>query len=186
MEKTGATSWLQIAANIGLIAGLALVAWQINQTSDLARDRLYHDRFDVWFAMQIATFGENASEVVARADYSPNDLTPADLNILSAFYGARLDYWRRIKKLGERGIIAEDDWKAAYDRTHPEFGASLLSDLSTPAGRAFWDTSYSKVADEEFVESIGNALLEVPVDPTVRYKNYHSKILEYSTERQNP
>ena len=75
MEKTGATSWLQIAANIGLIAGLALVAWQINQTSDLARDRLYHDRFDVWFAMQIATFGENASEVIARADYAPNDPT---------------------------------------------------------------------------------------------------------------
>ncbi len=184
MERA-VTGWLQIAANIGLIAGLILVAWQINQTSDLAKDRLYHDRFDAWFDMQIATFGENPSDVVAKADFSPSELNPTELNVLSSFFGTRLDYWRRIKKLGERGIIDKDDWKAAYDRTHPEFGAALLSDLSTPAGRAFWDTTYSKVADPEFVESIGKVLLTIPVDAKTRYTDYHSKILEYSKDKKN-
>ena len=64
MESSKVGYWLQVGANLGLLAGLVMVAIQINQTSDLTKDRLYFDRWAENFNMRNTMLGENASAVV--------------------------------------------------------------------------------------------------------------------------
>ena len=171
--------WLQVGANLGIIAGLILVAYQINQTADITSDRIYFDRWSAWMDTSNVLLGESPAEILAKADTHPEDLTPGEIVALQTYFGVRLDYWRRIKALGERGIIEKDDWRAAIDRAHPEFSSGLLGQLSTPAGRAYWDYRRRVMRDDELVEAIDTALADEPILDYRRFEDFRVAIQTY-------
>ena len=98
MESSKVGYWLQVGANLGLMAGLVMVAIQINQTSELTKDRLYFDRWEEHFNLGYATLGENPQEIIAKAKTAPQELTHADLEVISNYLNSQLNYWHRIKR----------------------------------------------------------------------------------------
>ena len=121
MDSNKINSWFQLAANLGLMAGIVMVAIQTNQTSELTKDRLYFDRWEEHFNLGYATLAENPQEVIAKAKTTPEELTHTHLEAISNYLNSQLNYWHRIKRTGARGIIDSTDWRAMFDRRHSEF-----------------------------------------------------------------
>jgi hypothetical protein len=184
MDAGKLSNWLQVGGNLGIIAGLVLVAYQITQTADITRDRIYFERWSAWMDTSNVLLGESPADILAKADTDPEQLTPGEIVVLQTYIGNRLDYWRRVKALGERGIIGGSDWHAAIDRTHPEFSSGLINQLSTPVGRAFWDHRRIFIGDKELVVAIDRALSEAPILDYHRFEEFRMAIQEYRETAQ--
>lgn len=83
MKQSGTlANWLSIAANIGIVAGLVLVAVQINQESDIAGTTLESELFAYRVDYHELVVGEDTAASLARAIYDPASLTDRDKVVL--------------------------------------------------------------------------------------------------------
>ncbi len=180
MDTNKLSNWLQVAANLGLMAGIVMVAFQINQTSELTKDRLYFDRWAEHFNLGYATLGENPQEAIAKAKTTPEELTHTELEVISNYLNSQLNYWHRIKRTGARGIIDSTDWRAMFDRKHPEY-TGLNAIFRYPVAKAFWDTYgviWSEV-DPEFASGVTQAIEELSL-PSDLMSDFKANIEKYN------
>jgi len=152
MELSKFGYWLQIAANLGLIAGLILVSVQVKQANDLHKAQMISDSWLANINREMALFGENPAKSIARAYAAPDQLTDEDLVVLDAVTSSSWMFGLRME-----GLLA-----AGYDWYPVEiFAGGMSFDLDTPYGLAWWDTS----KDNGFV--MGSPALKVAVDRTL-------------------
>jgi hypothetical protein len=81
-------SWLSIAANIGIVAGLILVAFQINQESEIAGTTLQSEYFSNSIDFYQTIVGEDPASSLARAINEPQLLSDRDHVVLFNLYMA--------------------------------------------------------------------------------------------------
>ena len=79
MEPGKLNNWLQVIGNLGLIAGLILVAVQLNQTNQIASLQMMHESWLATQEMYMAMAGDNPSESWAKAVFDPEGLSEQDL-----------------------------------------------------------------------------------------------------------
>jgi hypothetical protein len=79
-------SWLSIAANIGIVAGLVLVAFQINQESEIAGTTIQSELLGNSIDYYETIVGEDAAESLAKAIYDPPSLSERDKVVLFNLY----------------------------------------------------------------------------------------------------
>ena len=105
MDSIRAGYWVQVAANVGILAGLLMVGVQINQNSELVREQLDHATWTDNLNLHLAMMGENPAAAVAKAIENPSALTVEETRILDAY----LAYWAlaevREIYLYDRGMI---------------------------------------------------------------------------------
>ena len=77
--------WLTPLANIAILAGLALVAYELNQNSSLARMALVNEGNLVQNEIWANLMGEFPGEVIARATECPGEMTYADFMAMDAY-----------------------------------------------------------------------------------------------------
>ncbi len=87
LEKT--SHWITIVGNAGLLIGVVLVIFQINQNSDLVREQLEQSRWSDELSMYRTLMGENPAAAVSRAIESPSALSLEDSIVLDSY----LIYW---------------------------------------------------------------------------------------------
>ena len=78
-------SWLQLAASIGILAGLVLVAVQIQQATDIASAQMQAASFNSTIQANDIIIGEGFAESWAKARKNADDLTEADYVVIQAF-----------------------------------------------------------------------------------------------------
>ena len=78
MQIEKISHWLTIIGNAGLLLGVTLVIFQINQNSELVREQLFHSSWTDDLNLQLAMMGDNPAAAVARAVESPAELTVED------------------------------------------------------------------------------------------------------------
>ena len=122
---------VQLATVAAIIAGVALVVWELQQARDLTRLQVMSDGFLANRSNAIALSGEEPSEILARACDSPDALTTRDFLILSYVYSEALDSMNRLQVL-EAGLYPEDTWQTFVPA---RFGPIF----ATEAGRAWWE-----------------------------------------------
>lgn len=66
MDLAHLNSWLGIAANVGVVVGLVLVAVQIRQNSNLTRAQVANDWFLADMQLELSMMGENPAAVGPR------------------------------------------------------------------------------------------------------------------------
>ena len=105
LERT--SHWITLAGNAGLLIGLALVIFQINQNSELVREQLDQARWTDDLNLQLALMGENPAAAIATAIESPSELSVEDSQVLHAY----ITYWSlsqtRKVFMHERGMTVE-------------------------------------------------------------------------------
>ena len=87
VERT--SHWITLAGNAGLLIGLALVIFQINQNSELVREQLDQSRWTDNMNLHLAMMGENPAKAMATAIENPSALSVEDTRVLDAY----LKYW---------------------------------------------------------------------------------------------
>lgn len=117
MESNKIGYWLQVGANIGILAGLILVGFQINQNTKIAHADLTARSYELTMQLNRAMMGENPAAALAKAGTDPSSLTDEELIVINNFNWAWWNHNTRYELLNEQGLVEEAD-RELYLRNH--------------------------------------------------------------------
>ena len=100
-ERVG--NWIQILGNLGLIAGLVLVAVQIQQNTSATEAQMLSEAIAARNEFQMAIVGEDAAEALAKAVDDPTNLTTEELIVLKNLQMANFMHRVRNELMTELG-----------------------------------------------------------------------------------
>jgi hypothetical protein len=129
--------WLQIIGNFGLIAGLGLVAVQIQQNTEITKAQMISEDRGIAVALKLAVLGENPAKAVAKAIDAPSQLTTEDMFVLTSLQLANYYHKSRNEMLYSMGFGT-----GTHQFSTPDNNAvsSINEFLGTPHGIALWET----------------------------------------------
>ena len=107
MVTTKLNSWLSFGANMGVVIGLVLVAYQINQEAKLTKIQLFSEATSSRKEFHQAMMGSDPLEVVAKSIERPNELTLAELQVMDMYFMSALNELRRLEQLKEAGLAVD-------------------------------------------------------------------------------
>jgi len=107
MKTDRVNSWLTLVANVGIVVGLFLVAFQIKQEADLTKVQLFSDHTNSRREWNQAMMGNDPMTVVAKSIESPHELTLAELQIMDMYLIGAVNEIRRLEVLKEAGLSVE-------------------------------------------------------------------------------
>ncbi len=136
MRSDKLVNWLQVLGNFGLIAGLGLVAIQIQQNTDITKAQMISEDRDLAVTLKLAQLGENPAKVVAKSIDSPDQLTTEDMVILSSLHLANYYHKSRNEMLHSMGFGVETQQFATPSNNAI---ATVNEFIGTPYGIALWE-----------------------------------------------
>ena len=148
MESETINRWLTLAANIGVIAGLILVAIQINQNTQITKTQIANDYFLADMTLELAMMGENPATAWRKAVYAPDELTAEDAVILDRYFNYGLVQIHRLQEMDKMGM-AHEGWEERVDY--------LRWHLGNEVGRRWWEEVKDGYS-EEFRSQVDNIL----------------------------
>ncbi|MEM1433840.1 MAG: hypothetical protein AAGG11_07300 [Pseudomonadota bacterium] len=140
--------WLQVTTNVGVVIGLVLLIYELNQSRDLTRAQVVDSVYDAAVTRNLALLGENPEAAIARSVFRPDELSEQDAVVLTQFYTAMLVSWMRNKDESGLGYFEES------------FQYTIASEayfLNTGPGRRWWSTVWSTV-DPDIAAAVDSAL----------------------------
>jgi hypothetical protein len=118
MQLDKLNQWLLLISQLGILMGLILVGYQIQQTTELAKIQLFSDITSSRIDMAGATLGENPAPTIAKSLTEPEALTLEELYVMDAFLIRGLNEIRRaevLRRLGlDIGISTSENIHAFY------------------------------------------------------------------------
>ena len=145
-EKLG--RWLAPVANLGVIAGLILVAVQINQNTQITKAQIANDYFLADMALELAMMGEHPAVSWNRAVYAPDELTSEDAVVLDRYFNYGLVQIHRLQEMDKMGM-AHEGWQERLEY--------LGWHLGNEVGRRWWE-SVREDYSAEFRETVDKIL----------------------------
>jgi hypothetical protein len=140
--------WLTFASNIGVIAGLVLVAMQIKQNTEITKAQIANDYFLADMNLELAMMGDDPARSWTKAVYTPNEIDQYDAVVLDRYFNYGVVQIQRLQEMHELGL-APDDWKERINY--------LGWHLGNEVGSRWW--AYSKEGwPEETMRQIDAAL----------------------------
>jgi hypothetical protein len=145
-------SWLTVVANLGVLGGLFLLAYELNQNTQLLRAQAISTQLSGQIAAETAFMGDDAAEAFAAAMTSPADLEDEEIATVWAYLNistiAAQDAYLRYSL----GLATEEDKFAA--------ARSAASWVSFPFGLAWWEMMKPNFP-AEMVRDLDAALAEI-------------------------
>ena len=99
--------WLGFVANMGVVLGLVLVAYQINQEAELTKIQLFSEATSSRKEFNQAMMGSDPMEIVAKSIERPHELTLAELQVMDMYLISALNELRRLEQLREAGLAVD-------------------------------------------------------------------------------
>lgn len=108
--------WLQLAAALGVIAGLALVAYELRQNQELTRAQLNSETVNALENFAFARQQEALARAIAKTRDAPLELTGTERIMLDGYYKHAFTQVFREAVLIERGIYDDnlDDYMGIF------------------------------------------------------------------------
>ena len=170
MNTTKLSPWLTIIANLGLVAGMVLVAYEINQNSQLARSALVNEGNIASNQFWENLMGETPTDVIALAVECPEAMTYSDFMVMDAFLFTGMNLLYRNYELAQEGIFTDEDWKEVV-----EVYAAWY--LGNPFGRAWWDDEARHFFAVEFADHVDKQLEGTVKDSYAYYLSVRTHLL---------
>lgn len=144
---------VEAAGVLSVVAGLLLVAYQINQANNFASAQARAEFSAGWRSVDSTRQSDNFADVLAKSIYHPNELTPGEILELDAYYTGVLDQIQSAKANWEAGIRSSH-WQVTVDFLAPTYFGNEFA-------RSWWKFSkaeYAKGEGEQFVATIDAAI----------------------------
>jgi len=148
-SKLNVEKLVGITANLGVIAGLVLVAYQINQSVEITRAQMLNDYFIADMQLEMKMMGENPQAPFSKAIYDPGSLSQEDLVVLDRYFNFGLVQIGRLLEMQKLGYVSGADVENRLRYLGWHFG--------NPAGRLWWE-HVRKTYPPEHVERIEAAI----------------------------
>lgn len=109
LKKLGFGQIVEIIANLAVLAGILLVAFEINQANLTTRAELVSSFQDRWVALDLSWQNHDFASAWAKAIEAPEELTLAEMNQLNGLMWSYIDHISTSRILWELGIFDETD-----------------------------------------------------------------------------
>jgi len=107
MNADTLNKWLTLGANLGVLSGIILVAYEINQATVTTRAEMVSDYQDRWVAMDLSWQSQDLARAWAKAIENPDDLTVTEMVQLSGLLWSYLDHISTNRVLWELGVFED-------------------------------------------------------------------------------
>ena len=104
MDTGRVANWLQVGANLAILAGIALVAFQIQQANDLAAVQMGDANIESSIAKEFALMGENPQESLYRVMTAPETASELDFFVAERVYAVMVRQIIRSKVMEVQGL----------------------------------------------------------------------------------
>lgn len=144
---------IDAAGVLSVVAGLLLVAYQINQANDFASAQARAEFSAGWRSVDSTRQSDDFAEVLAKSIYHPDELTPGEILELDAYYTGVMDQIQSAKANWEAGVRSSH-WQVTVDFLAPTYFGNEFS-------RSWWNfaqAEYAKGEGDEFVAAIDAAI----------------------------
>ena len=108
MRTERLANWLQITANIGIIGGLILVGFQLQQNSDILRAQMMNAESRSVIDQELQFIGEEGAKAWVSAMSNPESVSPEHHRIMEAVYWSAIESWRHIEELYDLDLVEID------------------------------------------------------------------------------
>ena len=136
--------WLNVTANLGVLAGLILVIFEMRQNQELMKVNLTNDYYSSYAQAEMIFAGENLPAVWEKSLVDPKNLSLKEMRILEAHTYSPITRWINLYRLYEAGILEKTFWQSQVN-----LDASYY--LGTPYGRAYWDNIKPHALESNFI-----------------------------------
>ncbi len=147
MDSERVNKWMSRGASIGVLAGIILLAYEINQATLTTRAEIINSYQDRWVTIDLTWQDREIAAAWAKALEDPNELTLTEMIQLNGFMWAYFDHIDTISKLWDLGIL--DDLTAT-----PE-------EIISSNTYIFFGNKFSQAWLEENRENIGSRTMEI-------------------------
>jgi hypothetical protein len=175
MRSSKLSDWLQISANVGIIAGLLLVGAQLKQNSELLKTQMLYEESSRLVELETQVVGEIGAEVWAKSISDPRSLNLAEQRVIEALLWSFVEQLRSTRLLGQLGLIEDAEWRARVNSDAAFY-------LGNEYGRAWWanfsDDNTSLPSD--LVMEIDSHLANAVPDYTLDYAQAVMDLLDDS------
>ena len=162
MDFTKTSNWLQVTANLGIVAGLILVGVQLQQNSDLLKTQLLYEESRRIIEQEAQYIGEHGARVWAKSLTEPRNLNLEEQRIMEALLWSYAEQLRSTRQLAELGLLDDDEWRL---RVNTESGFFF----GNRYGRAWWK-NYSDAGSslpQDLIDAVNERLSTVSPDRTL-------------------
>ena len=136
--------WLNVTANLGVLAGLILVIFEMRQNQELMKVNLTNDYYSSYAQAEMIFAGENLPAVWEKSLVDPKNLSLKEMRILEAHTYSPITRWINLYRLYEAGILEKTFWQSQVN-----VDASYY--LGTPYGRAYWENIKPHALESKFI-----------------------------------
>lgn len=142
-----------LVANVAILAGLGLVAFELNQNSKLARSALVNEGAALENQIWSPLMGELPGEIIARAVECPERMTYADYMAMDAYLYTNMNDVFREYELAQEGLFTEQEWKTEVDDyAHWFLGDKFGSIWWEEEGKFFFPEEFSMYVDSQLAQ----------------------------------
>jgi len=164
------SSWLQIAANVGILGGLVLVGFQLRQNSEILQAQMMSAESQSVIDQEMQIIGDQGAAAWVSAMSDPTKVSAEHHRVMEAIFWSAIESWRHYEELGMLGLTNIDPRYSRY-RVSDEAGWYF----GNTYGRAWWNTRRddTKISDElkqviddaiqsnpDFTDDLHNRLIE--------------------------
>ena len=148
-------SWLQVIANVGILGGLILVGFQLNQNSEILQAQMMSAESRSVIDQELQIIGEEGAKAWVSAMSDPGNVSPEHHRIMEAIFWSTVESWRHTEELGNLDLVDVDPHARVADEAGWYFGNTY--------GRAWWTVRRDETAiSDELKEVIDEAIKRSP------------------------
>lgn len=158
------SQWISVLANVGVLLGFVVVAYQLRITTDSIRAASMQASSGFTSNGEMALMGDTAAEAYAKSIVNPSELTYGELTQFWAYMSiAQISAMHSFLDHRE-GRISESEWAYAKE--------ILVAFINYPMGRIWFQETKKSYAGSElndFFSAIQEALDETPPNRLVEW-----------------
>ncbi len=142
--------WLSLIANMGVLAGIFMVAAQLNLSTRAIeiQNGLAAGAFSN--AAEVAFMGESTHEAYAKALFNPSQLSPAEMQQVWAYLQVGINSSAAAWSAYQADLVDEEVWILQK--------YSAASYVNFRVGRIWWEETKGQFYPEDFVQEIDSVL----------------------------
>ena len=112
--------WFTMLVNLSVLAGIVLVAIQIQQNTDITKAQMANEYYLLDAQLELTMMGESPAQSLEKAIYFPDELNQEDAVILDRYFNFGILQLQRIRKMIELGVADEELYqeRVGYLRWH--------------------------------------------------------------------
>ena len=105
-------NWISIGANVGVVIGIALLIYELNQNREMMKVQIRNEISNAATELLLSDWGNLESSTIWVKAMNGEELDPAEYNMLESRLLAMFRYWENVNYQYRQGMYDENEYAA--------------------------------------------------------------------------